>query len=465
MVSRTFSMFLPCVLACLQSAPGQTLEERWSAHVSATIAQGEQLASWCKEERLFQSWHATYAAILVLDPDHEEARKTLKYKRDKNGEWQRKSTREPRNRNEKALPEYERRKQAWYAQYVDGAHALYESSEAPEEAAARGRILAAILQVAPDDARARAALGEVRHQGRWILAESGRALVRREKIHALARSAIEAIGSPKPLEIPASLKKSSLPFTHAAQHEALKVITTHPLEETRRATVLAGASWKFTAALFDLDTSALELQVYLLAGLEQARTLWREYEGPKFDLNEKVSGDWVSATELVGWSDTPEKRFDGVTRQVIGRRFSSSFGIWIKNGWIFEGMGFYLAERICGTRLTWFASPDRYASNKPSKARDLESQWMLLGLARLEERGPQILLHTMRRDIAAMTDDHVVVAYVLAAYFLEAHPKKVPKLLRASAKAKDRAQPVLDAVGMELEAFHAHLVRWLKETV
>ena len=40
--------------------------------------------------------------------------------------------------------------------------------------------------------------------------------------------------------------------------------------------------------------------------------------------------------------------------------FYDAYGVWLKHGMLFEGLGLYLTRELIGTRLTWFVQPSQY---------------------------------------------------------------------------------------------------------
>ena len=71
----------------------------------------EELADWCAKAKLYRARQEVSEAILHVDPDHAEARKWLKYRRAKDGTWERSKNFKPaRDLASKRRPEFEARR-------------------------------------------------------------------------------------------------------------------------------------------------------------------------------------------------------------------------------------------------------------------------------------------------------------------------------------------------------------------
>jgi hypothetical protein len=141
------------------------------------------------------------------------------------------------------------------------------------------------------------------------------------------------------------------------------------------------------------------------------------------------------------------------------------FGITVRQGALFEGVGLYLSWLVTGTRATFFVAPDRYGrlvESLAEKLADQKTDW-LAEAAKLMERGPW-LDGLLRKEVHMMNGEDLVLAFAFAAWVLEGSLPATPGFLREAGAAEEGPEKLLpahfrgDAPGLE-----ARIRRWIVE--
>ena len=195
MIRTTPSILLLCFLLLFGS---ESRAQNDTGYVSALIESREQLvdelevfAKWCTSRKLYAAADTANRQIIVLDPDHPAARKSLRYRLNK-GVWvQSASYRKPKDRNKALVGELEERRAAVVGEYKQRVFELNAKYADKVNGEAREQTLLHLLRMVPEDAEVRGALGEVPMGDKWILKETQTALKRRELIPRRAKLCID----------------------------------------------------------------------------------------------------------------------------------------------------------------------------------------------------------------------------------------------------------------------------------
>jgi len=361
--------------AVLTALPGLALADAESARrdgVRALVDQLEDLAEWCVKKKMYAHRNGVYEVVLEFDPDHREARKWLRYRRRKDGTWERRQPyREARNLDTSAEPEFRRRLKEILDRYADYLVEIVVRFDPPP--AQRQRLLDEALARNPDDARARKLNGQVRSGGGWLLRDT---VVARRRRRELIRDGMRAARrTPKPDRVAVSAEERALGLRWNAslRGDWWRCVATTGADEARKALQVADASWQLVEEVFDITLRPPEdCRAYLLSGDAEARRFVHAHR--EFDARTRkwilgLSGGWVSGRyHLIEFSPERAQRIDGVARQAIGVLLKREFGVTARVGWAWEGFGFYLGYLLTGTRLTFYVRKTRYAQERADRA-------------------------------------------------------------------------------------------------
>ncbi len=432
----------------------------------------EELADWCRGERLYRRRQLLMAFLLELDPDHRAARRELGWRR-VNGAWKRSPSWAPaRDFAPEALPEAMERQRAAVALVREPLlEGLREDPEGLRRESARRRIRA-LLALDEDDAALRVLLGETRVDDRWVLVESARAATRRGELRDAVRAARAHAPDPIARPIPDDVAGWPVAWTGAAATRDLLVVGDVPAEEvTEIARELGCLTRTFELAFGDRARVRDGLRVYAWANTSARDTAFRELALPPHVQSAlgAAAGGWLGDGRTMGqWSADPERRRDGAVRQVLGTLWMDRYGVDGGHAWAWEGFGLYLTDLQLGTRRTWFFEGAGYrpgpAAAEWQAVQDPTSDWFAMGREWLAAPDGVRLPTLIGRPLNSMGARDLVASYVLAAYLLEGHPDAAPRVL-AGVGAGDHPVTVFEReLGVPMLVLQERVVRWIDET-
>lgn len=459
--------------------PSSRFVSRLAQAQEALLVELVDLASWCKSNKLIREAHLLYGQILQFDEDHSLARKELRYSRRGSAWVQSASYREPRNFSKSALEDFVPRRLAAMEEYKGAVFAAVTELADSVPLEARERALLGLLELTPDDPDVRAALGEARVGDEWRLVETARSLEARRALPDIARRCVltvpqGAVKDPNGME-----QTLGLDWSLVLEGPALRVAgtgTRAEVENVYRSAMGVGELFRTV-----LRTDVLPppgFQLFLLSGEGEKRAFLDRH--PRVSPSDRPflealrTAGIPSTGHAAAWTDTEVMRLDGSIRHTVAILMGQAFGITPKHGWAFEGMGLYLTELVCGTRLTYYLAPDRYAGdpNEVSAQKELlrrlyvdGADWLDEARLHFAERRPPKLAILFGRGVDTMSAQDLLWSYVLAAYLLEGWPEETPAFLRAvGEKKKPPHEAVREVFRMELPRFEQRLSRWLEET-
>ena len=423
----------------------------------------ESLAGWCDERRLFVERSRAAEALLLFDPDHERARDWLGFRRAKDGSWTRTEPPPAVDANKEALPEWTRRRDDLAAPFRSRTATPVPRPMFRKAAALRDRVNRALVGLLPDDPVLRENNGETRVAGTWMLKESAATAAGRRRMADAVREARKAAAKLKPeygrepdwvavfglgdLTVRSALPKSvSEEFARAVAggRELLSRVLETPLKPSGTIRVYAFADYwshkRFLGARSDLS--------------EEER---------KHDEN--MSGYWIGSQDLVLWYVDQPNRVDAAARLAISAADTGLGRMYLASDWMGEGMGMYLTYALVGTRLTVFVQDTEYSDEAIGReSADPRSDWVALA-RRMVDTGhdPKIPI-VVGTPLNSMTKDDGLMAYALAAYFLESRPEDAAKLVGLTQFGTTFHDALAMVCGLDAEGLQARFIRWLHET-
>lgn len=442
----------------------------------AAVQEMEELAVWCADQRLFGRLHDLYRRLLVLDPDHERARRRLGYTRRKKGPWVR--TRQPKpakDLNPDALAEYSIRRRAIAEGYASRVLAPVESGEAtPDEARAiTGRVLA----LDPDNARTRALRDEVRHKKGWEMKETGRARERLGTLRVQAAAARESAKRGRPGRLTDEERALGVEFSGVLRTASLRLASRVSLAEVPELTRASGAARGFFEPVVGVAVPAMEkLTILVFANPADFATALRSH--PKLPEGRRRaaarrSSVWIPSTETVlVHGATTSRRRELCARAVIDRLNFGAFGLEERTGWAWDGFGLYLGYRVTGERSEVAARRTRYTRTRrlPAAETKLWTQMMTPGrnwfsLADAEARSGRGLEFALllAKDARTMRARDLLFSYALVAFLVEAKQDQIARILGRIGGGAGSAAVLEDELGLSLRALELRLADWVAE--
>ena len=449
-----------------QEFPRELAEAR-----AALVKELEGLARLAFKSKLFRERDRTYGLILGLDSDHVASRRALRYRKGKDGRWERRRYKEPRNGSEKGLADFTAARRKILSDHATRVLALLEAHVDTVDSAIRATTLDQLVLLAPELEAVRKAAGHVSHEGRWVMRETRLALQRRAKIAAHAREALAKAGAPETSEISTFEKDLGAPFTGAFVTPDVRVVASTTVAEATASARAAQAVGPFFRKVFEVSTRhRSDYRIYLLGDPQHKVPLLQNHPRMTPEVRkfvEKLLAAWVPGRDhLIEWGERAELRLDGVVRQTIGTFMIDSFGRVDIVGWTAEGFGLYLGHHLVGTRLTWFVEPSRYARGDDElRARLLgrKTNWLAEAAQLVESGKAPDLRGVVGRKVNDMGARDTLIAHGLAAFLLEAYPQEVGGILRAIGEGESSVTAIEAVLDTSLPVFEKRFHRWLGE--
>jgi hypothetical protein len=490
------------------------------------VASLERVAKWCNGAKLFGRRDEVYEEILEFAPDHEKARKRLKYSRAPDGQWRpHPRYKRPRDWKPKLLPAFEERLAEARAEYRDATLYVCHSATTSRELSFAAETTIALLARMPgdaavrkglehtllthlrmlrqqdvpkeleevtarlrthlaDDPDVRRAFGEVERDGRWLLPATVRAVERRARILAAAKAALEGVPAVKtatPTQAESAAGGASRGVYVTRHMRVLGTTTTASLEAIARYGEAAGPLLE--AVMGRPVKRAPTRTFFVFTDLDH----WTQFLEGYPDITPQVRAHAIQATGSgypltttayaclpVG---TPARELDLCVDVTFQTLLNEAFSHWhvkerrwqVLPGWVRIGVSDYLTWRLTGKRiLTTVGGSDRYGTPEPEageRSPEEGTKWLEAAIEALE-RGRAPGTHLMLgKDLAAFDKDDALTSFGLANYLLEAHPQDAPRVLAEVGKGRNTAPVIQEVLQFSVEALHVELVRWLREAV
>lgn len=463
------------------AAPAEDWEAAKASVAAETAAALDELADAAQKERVYLQRDLAYEALLLLDPDHEQARKTLGwvYSR-KDGEWKRKREyRSPQDRDPDRAEAARVEREQVLARYRDRMLELLDAAEGLSPMRRRTE-LEQLLQLCPEDPVVRDLNGQARLVGkdgeaRWVAKEITRALEQRsalqERVRTLAAAveledfAIDPWESQLGVRWTALRGSSRVQVYGSAQAEAL--------DEVERTARHVHAVFDVLPPLVGGATPAPDdFRVYLVAS-EAGRNAflagYPEMREPDREIFKELASGWLVWGRLGCWGGGAPQRIDSAVRQTISFYLWRTHEISDKQGWIEQGLGLYLTCRVVGTRLSFAVDDGEYTSTgKPDWAaaiHDDKADFLALAAEMLEDAKRPKIPFSLGKSVSSMTSGDLLLAYALSAYLVEGHEPAVLEAILHRCGAGESPVLVLEQVlGYDIPRLEKRLLEWLRET-
>jgi len=464
-------MRIALALACAAAVSAAASLEDLRRSAAATAADElVELAQWCHKERLYATRDDLYRLALEYAPDHETARSKLRYVK-RQGEWvQARPPAEAKDRNDAAVPEYDRRRRAIGDRFATTVLPQLERGWRASPPAVRARVFAEVFRLDPDHERTRRARGEVRRGNAWILRETPRSEKRCAELVALARAARKEVPPPARGTIAADEKAFGVLWTDVQAGRDWRVLTSAPADEAPDCARVADATRTLLSEALGVPFGTVDgMRLLVLTSKEQYLSVLKAH--PKTDeqtlkFDGALSGCWLKDTTTCAMFDgTKERRLEGCARQPLGFHLWGRFGVTGRQGWVWEGMGLYFTYRLTGYRLSYFTRKTRYANQVvtvrglDAKMRDPKTDWCRLS-AEIPAPDWELLL---AKDVNQLTNPELVWCYVLAAYVLEAYPHKAARILEDLGKGRASSEVLIEQLGISMPMLAERVPRWAIE--
>ncbi|MCB9882113.1 MAG: hypothetical protein H6834_10005 [Planctomycetes bacterium] len=455
-------------------SPGASAQDVLGAHrqnLAPVLEAWEDLSTWAGENQLQARRYEMLEALLHFEPDHKEARRILGYRKQKDGTWKASTSRRPpKDRNTEALAEFETRRRAIVDPFVERTLALVDAN--PDlRVDWKQTILNDAAALAPEAPRIRQLLGEVEVDGRWILAESALARTRRRALAAQAKEILETMEEPERAELPALANEVGMGSATCVTVDGLRTVGMDEEEAKRVARTCAAGVRFFDHAFSQTAKLARECTIYVIPNGQQKAFLQGHPKVAKDQISflSKVTSTWAGFTDLGVWPSNPAEVRDAACRQCVDQMLGYAFGLSADQGWLVEGMGFYLCPQITGTRMTWFVVRTKYAGKAlplRDKLMKSETSWYEEAERLLNEKDRLDLHGLLARPLNALTDEDILLAFLVTAFVIEGHPPETASaLMRAMAKAQHHSEAFKTVLDLDLPALEVRLRRFSRETV
>jgi hypothetical protein len=453
------------------SAPASRPEENAAFNAEAQAASApflpelEKLGQWCNDSALMLRRSYVAETLIGLNPEHELGRKWLRYKRDSDGTWLITSAKPFFDEKPALLPEWENRRVPLAARMHDALEPLIAQRSDWRTAGTRARLLRALVAIDPDDEDLRERAGEVRAGKKWVLKESAAVVDRRRKILDAAFSArADALKAVK------DLTSSPSPLGISLGTPEFKVMSALPADDVRQVAIRVVAARSLYERVLGTHVS---YQPGLTVSLFGSREAAMRYVDARRDVTEerrRFAKDrttyWLTGTEFVVSATEFDHRIDECARQVFSSLVGAERELWGAPAWMGEGVGMYLTYVLIGTRLTPFVTASKYADDSIHKElADPKCDWVQAVRKKVADRPVPLGLRILTSlPLNSMTEDDTLIAYALAAYFIEGRPADLVSILRDLKTGANFHQALANTCAVDADALEVRFVRWLRET-
>lgn len=419
----------------------------------------EEFAGRCTKARAYLQRDLCYEMLLMADPEHKTARKTLKYKKDrKTGEWSRNKYKAPKDRDGKLVAALTEEREGFLEAHAVAVLQLLDAHQAElssEEIAVETQALLAAL---PNSERVRTYLGQVQleknGETHWVQASTVRALEQRKAQYAAWKKALKQVDEVEDAEILAKEEALGVTFKACSEGSTYRVLSSVIKSETTFLARKLEALTLWMHPLLGTNEPDGMVHVYLISQEEGAGFI-SEFPDLTDAIREDLKGSngaWLGRADRVGvWNSHGKSRMDQTIRLVISYALLDTYGRidggWVKNGlpaWMDQGLGIYLCWKMNETKLSVQLRDSGYASSNDDPTTKLqggEDDWIVHARAAMtRKRKPTNLALALGRNVGTLTTRELYVTYGFSAWLLEGHgPEIVHEIL---SRAGQRENPV-----------------------
>ena len=425
------------------------------------------LATWCNDKELFLQRDSVWRSVLALESENAAARQGLRYAHDASGKWKEPAAREVKDRNAAALPEFGTKRSEIVGSWRDQNLALLEKDKA--DADKRAAFLEEVLLVDPDDAVIHGMRGEARSGTAWVLQETVAGEARRTEFKQKVQKGRE--GVPEAAKVPPSADDLVLlpAWKTSCTSDGMHLLSQTAEPETKELLLLAHAGCALAESVCGKPMTPPDgFTVYALVDPAEREKLLAAIPGAT-DADKKL---WKTAAgfgiprsaSVVVWDKDGKRRVDCFARHLAANLLYKTFKIETKHGWLYEGLGSYLAYQMVGSRMTWFVGtqPGEVAALR-AKLWSPKTDWFAEADRILKGSNPPKLAELLGKDLSTLKLEDMVVAQAFAAYLAEGLPKEFPQILERIG-AGENPVTVIEAVSARpLAETEKRLARWVTE--
>jgi hypothetical protein len=520
---------LLCVVAALCAAPAGTLAEPEDLAARGKTVESEfvealvALAKWCNGRKLFGQRDDVYALILEFQPDHPKARRGLKYKRDGAGTWvQDPKYKRPKDWTPKLYEEFDRRRDEALHAYRDGMLAVCRSAATgpgytwtastceallerfPRDAKVlevlRSALLRhlALLQKAklpteleavsarllkhfPEDEEVRLALGEVKHEGRWVTPATAKAAKSRARYRDVAEAAHNGVPHPERGSLTRNEFNTGLLWKDPFTTPHMRVLGTTTDSSLNQIASSCEAAATFFQSVFRKEPVRAEVYTFYVFARRQDWMTFIEGWAPfpparqKEARTTRQSGFGIGPSTYAAFPlGTPEAERDLCVDVTFQHLLQMTFnpvphrnrGDWRPMpAWVRIGVSDYLTYRLIGTRILTTVAGEygRPLKDAGGRVPDKDTAWLKEALAILRRdtaKGTHLMLG---KSIGAFGRDDAVTSFAFASWLLEGRPGQATAVLTEIGRRRPIKEVALEVMGLTIEALHVQMVRWLEE--
>lgn len=465
---RRIALILAAAFASAASARADFADDMRRDAVKDAKAALEELGRWCGETKFLRKRAAIGELLLSLDPDHEEARAWLQFKRDARGDWTRASgASPPADVRSDDWPEWAARRAAVLDPLRRRLEAVCDSSSCARKPG-RDRTLRFLIALYPDDESLRAKHGQRRVGGRWVLSETVATAEGRKRVESWVKEAMKAASAKEPV-VDRKVAGEEARWACSATLENVVVATTGNAKDVTPFIVRIVAAQRLVdSAMGRSAATHPPLRIDLLGNYwENKRYLEKCVE--LSDADRKKYDDWTTwwrtNGRMVVWNDDPADRIDGAVRRLIHHERAFKYRTLAAPPWLSEGIGLYLTWKLVGTRLTWYRDLTEYADVELRKELlQPNSDWVALARKVAAKQGGPRLPILAGLSLNGMTAEDDVMAFAVAAYLVECRYESVAALYEAAASFPSIDYALTTSLGLDLESLDWRFGRWLEET-
>ena len=452
-----------------------TFESRLAdANAALTRALVEH-AAWCQGERAYAERDDAWERVLVLDPEHKQARRRVGYSWDREAEaWVRKpGYRLPRPSAPPLAQAAARRLAGLQGAHLERALPLLDAAGAgtPQQRRALLDELLTLHPGHPDLLRMRGWVSQGKGEAqRWALPETFAAELRRRLLDT-RQAALEiswaALIDPIQRRGPTVDEPTKIEWPIDLEFEGIRVLAATSALEADSLLRTCTITWRFASALFGRKDSAEQTVLAVSRPPIRRRLLLAlaESDQARFERLQRMAGDRKGSRILIWAGDAPA-RLDAACRQTIAIFLGRNFHIGTRHGWITEGFGMALCHRLLGTRLTYFVATNRYEAPTDraidGAMREPEADWLALAHEALQPAKRPNLAFLLGRDVNGLGATDLVIAYALATFLIEGHSTATTQRILRRIGADEAPADVLEQeLGYDLSALGERLYDWL----
>jgi len=92
-----------------------------------------------------------------------------------------------------------------------------------------------------------------------------------------------------------------------------------------------------------------------------------------------------------------------------------------------------------------------------------DTVWMQEAYVLLQRDEHPAIRDVLGKRMDTLTTHDLLVSYLLAAFLLEAHPAKTPRILGKIGEGGDAGLVLVDELGLSLDDLEARILHWLSE--